>query len=196
MGVVERAYPEHASDAAGPAGGDARGRGQHLPRDVRKDRRDPAARAFHPGQGAWATQDFEGDTMVGNGNGGCLCGAVRYALAGTPKRRLCCHCGNCRRQSGGPMMGYLVMEAGGVEVLRGVPQRFASSEDGERQFCGTCGSGLFFVHRSRPGTLIVTAGSLDDFGSFEPDVHIWTGHAAVWLQLPVEVPRFPWAPGR
>jgi hypothetical protein len=30
-------------------------------------------------------------------SGQCMCGAVRYDLAGEPNRVAACHCGNCRR---------------------------------------------------------------------------------------------------
>ncbi len=94
------------------------------------------------------------------------------------------------------MMGYLVMDAAEVQVLQGEPKRFGSSEHGERHFCPDCGSALFFSHHGRAGTTIVTAGSLDDFASFVPDVHIWTENSAIWFDLPAEVPRFPRSPRR
>ena len=32
--------------------------------------------------------------------GGCLCGAVRYAIAAEPLMQAVCHCKNCQKQAG------------------------------------------------------------------------------------------------
>jgi len=37
--------------------------------------------------------------------GGCLCGAVRYSVTGTPVARTLCHCISCRRATGGVSVG-------------------------------------------------------------------------------------------
>src|SRR5262249_14890443 len=37
--------------------------------------------------------------------GGCHCGAIRYALVGEPKFHALCHCTDCRRHAGAPMVG-------------------------------------------------------------------------------------------
>ena len=36
--------------------------------------------------------------------GGCFCGAVRFAMRGRPMFIHACHCKDCRRQSGGPFV--------------------------------------------------------------------------------------------
>jgi hypothetical protein len=43
--------------------------------------------------------------------GRCHCGAVRYALAGEPKWSALCHCGDCRRHAGAPMVGFFYYNA-------------------------------------------------------------------------------------
>jgi hypothetical protein len=80
--------------------------------------------------------------------GQCLCGAVRFS-AHVAKREIgVCHCSMCRRWSGGVFMG---VECEDVSVENenalGI---YSSSEWGERCFCKTCGSTLFW--RSKDGS--------------------------------------------
>ena len=42
--------------------------------------------------------------------GGCLCGAVRYAVTGALRDVVGCHCSQCRRTTGHFLAGWLNME--------------------------------------------------------------------------------------
>ena len=96
--------------------------------------------------------------------GGCLCGAVRYILQSQPKGFGACHCGMCRKFSGGIELGIEV-PAGGItfettETLR----TYVSSDWAERGFCSNCGSSLYW-RLTAPGPMqglyALSAGSLD-----------------------------------
>ncbi|MFD1332918.1 GFA family protein [Methylopila musalis] len=79
--------------------------------------------------------------------GGCLCGAVRFAARPGPHMDVC-HCGMCRRWSGGVFMAVPVTE---LTIEDGSPLgAYASSDYGERAFCRNCGSSLFW--RMRDGS--------------------------------------------
>jgi hypothetical protein len=74
--------------------------------------------------------------------GRCLCGAVAVRVARTPDARPgACHCGMCRRWSGGLFLCFSA-PADAVEVT-GEVARFASSGFAERAFCPVCGSHLW-----------------------------------------------------
>ena len=74
--------------------------------------------------------------------GWCLCGAVTVRVARTGDARPgACHCGMCRRWSGGLFLCFSA-PAGAVEVT-GEVARFASSGVAERAFCPVCGSHLW-----------------------------------------------------
>jgi len=76
--------------------------------------------------------------------GSCLCGAVSYRIENVPSETGACHCSMCRKWSGGVYMAVSVTaqdaQIEGTENLT----VFSSSEWGERGFCKTCGSSLFF----------------------------------------------------
>ena len=74
----------------------------------------------------------------------CICGAVRLHLKQRPKEAGICHCGMCRKFSGGVYIGILV-PSGGLEVENEEAlTRYASSPWAERGFCSKCGSSLFY----------------------------------------------------
>ena len=71
--------------------------------------------------------------------GSCLCGACRFTADPMPSLQAC-HCGMCRTWSGGPFMAVPSRNA----VFEGPVSSYASSGHGERGFCATCRSTLFF----------------------------------------------------
>jgi hypothetical protein len=92
--------------------------------------------------------------------GHCLCGAVTYAATAESHDVHACHCGMCRRWTGGPLV---YIHAVGKPVFTGTDQLgvYRSSDWGERGFCRKCGSILFWktVGQDR---YTLAAGSLDD----------------------------------
>ncbi len=73
--------------------------------------------------------------------GQCLCGAVRFTARNVETHHHACHCGKCRRWTGGPVMAAPVESVtfqGEANV-----SRYQSSDWAERGFCKTCGTSLF-----------------------------------------------------
>ena len=102
--------------------------------------------------------------------GRCLCGAVRFS--GTPAKMHmdACHCSLCRRWSAGPFFGVNCPDLA-VEDESALAT-YASSEHAERQFCGICGSTLFW--RMKDGSMIaVSAQAFDDPSSLPLEIEIF-----------------------
>ena len=125
--------------------------------------------------------------------GGCACGAVRYALTSEPLFIHCCHCLNCQRQTGSAFVINLLIEADRVELLAGDPVAVdvpRGSGKKQRIFrCPTCQVAVFSRY-TRAGIRFVRGGTLDDPSSIEPDVHIYTRSKVGWVVLPDSVPAF------
>ena len=66
--------------------------------------------------------------------GGCHCGAVRYEAEGAALTHALCHCNDCRRSAGAPMVGWTMYRLDAVKVTRGAPKVYASSELAEGTF--------------------------------------------------------------
>ena len=75
-------------------------------------------------------------------SGKCLCGKVEFTAVPSGDEMDACHCNKCRKWTGGVLFGVLCMELrieneDELSVYR-------SSDWGERVFCSTCGSNLFW----------------------------------------------------
>jgi hypothetical protein len=127
------------------------------------------------------------------GNGGCLCGAVRYALRGRPTLAGYCHCSLCRRVSGAPVLVFATVPRGDFEFVRGKPRCFASTSFGRRWFCGDCGTPLCMQVDHEPDSTDVTVASMDDAGAVRPGFHIWHAARLPWFETDDELPRYPQA---
>lgn len=92
--------------------------------------------------------------------GHCLCGAVGFSCPDACEIGAC-HCGYCRRWSGGPLLAVHC----GPEVTFTDSDHitvYASSEWAERAFCSRCGSHLYYK-------LLATGEYFIPAGAFESD---------------------------
>lgn len=127
--------------------------------------------------------------------GGCRCGAVRYALEGEPAHNALCHCADCRRSAGAPVVGWALYPRERVRVT-GTPACYASSPGVTRQFCGTCGTGLFYLNEGTfPGQVDVQTATLDEPDALPPGARIQTAEAPAWFAEMMALPAFPRFPG-
>ena len=127
--------------------------------------------------------------------GGCHCGAVRYEAAGEPLHHALCHCGDCRGNAGAPMVGWIAFKADDVHVT-GATVTYESSEHGRRQFCGTCGTGLFYTNSEvLPGIVDIQSCTLDDADGVAPGAHIQFAERLTWMETVDALPVFPRYPG-
>jgi hypothetical protein len=96
--------------------------------------------------------------------GRCLCGAVTFTAEAVEHEHHACHCGMCRRWSGGS--GFLGASAEGVR-FQGTEHigRFAGSDWAERGFCRQCGTTLFYFLKPT-STYTMSVGAFDDQAPF------------------------------
>src|SRR5882672_4361954 len=93
--------------------------------------------------------------------GGCQCGAVRYAFYAPLENVHVCHCRMCQRATGGL---FAALAGGAPENFawtRGSPNYFASSNLAQRAFCVACGTPLSFKYDTPTARMYTTIGSLD-----------------------------------
>jgi hypothetical protein len=114
--------------------------------------------------------------------GGCHCGAVRFAVEGTPRRVALCHCADCRRCAGAPMVAWAVVKEDQFRLLRGTPATYASSEHGRRHFCAACGTPLTYTNAQwAPGEVDVQVATLDDPDALAPTEQVQTAERIGWM---------------
>lgn len=122
-------------------------------------------------------------------HGGCLCGAVRYEVRGDVLQTSLCHCEDCRRASGAPVVAWTFFPGGALSWTQGSPRKVEFA-DRERWFCGDCGSPLLFVDPSLPQFTEVNTCSLDRAGAFSPSDQCWTADELPWTRHLGHLPRF------
>ena len=122
--------------------------------------------------------------------GGCLCGAVRYRVGGTPSNSMICHCRTCRRAAGSPVVAWLTFAVKDFLLTRGEPGSFRSSDLVLRTFCSACGAPLTYAHADSPQSVDITTCSLDDPQAFPPTHHSWLSHDLSWLKFGDGLPAF------
>ena len=127
--------------------------------------------------------------------GGCHCGAIRYAVEGEALTHLLCHCADCRRHAGAPMVGWTAYPTEALAVKKGVTKTYRSSEQGSREFCADCGTGLFYGNALLlPGIVDVQSATLDNPDAIPAEMHIQVAERIGWMRtahLLPECERFP-----
>ena len=97
-------------------------------------------------------------------SGKCLCGAVRFSAVPESNKMDVCHCNKCRKWSGGVLFAVPCVE---LQIQNEDELRtYRSSEWGERVFCKTCGSNLFWRMMDR-SIQVVMIQAFDDPSVFE-----------------------------
>jgi hypothetical protein len=125
--------------------------------------------------------------------GGCLCGAVRFAARGMPENVAICHCRACQKAMGSPFFARALYPARRVTVS-GETARFASSPDLWRVFCPACGTPLFGA-RQDGGHMGIALAAFDDQAALAPTHHFFTESKAPWVRIDDDLPQYPqWAP--
>ena len=115
--------------------------------------------------------------------GGCLCGAVRYAIDGPVPAANLCHCRSCRLATGGPVAAFADLAPGQFAWTRGEPAFYASSPAVRRSFCPTCGSSLTYESDDLPGEVHVLSATLDEPEAAPPTEEVFTGERIAWMCL-------------
>lgn len=127
--------------------------------------------------------------------GGCHCGAIRYSVEGDPAHSALCHCSDCCKSAGAPMVGWALFSAAQV-AIEGEPVKYRSSENATRHFCAHCGTGLFYTNDVIfPGMIDVQTGTLDDSTAYPPTARIQVAEAAHWMEHISDLPKFERYPG-
>jgi hypothetical protein len=129
--------------------------------------------------------------------GGCLCGGVRYEIGAYPLLLYACHCTNCQRQSGSAFAMNMPVASHAFRIVRGYPKGWRrlspSGAETVSWFCGECAGRIHGTRPSRPESVTVRAGSLDDTTWLIPTAHMFVRNAQPWLAL-LEADCFDEAP--
>jgi len=120
--------------------------------------------------------------------GSCLCGAVRFQVAGKLPPPVACHCSQCRQQSGHfwastdiPRTALTIQDADKLTWYR-------SSENVQRGFCSICGSFLFW-DLIRRDSMSVAMGAFDQPTDTRLALHIYVADMGDYYDIADGLPQ-------
>jgi hypothetical protein len=119
--------------------------------------------------------------------GGCLCGAIRYRIHGPCLQTSLCHCEDCRRASGAPVVAWSFFATGTLTWEKGTPKTVLHA-DRQRTFCPDCGSPLTFFDPAIPHLFEANTNTLDHPQNHPPGDQCWLADALPWF---AGIPRLP-----
>ena len=158
----------------------------------------PAFDGYPPGYDAaeldaCTSSDPEGEGMRGS----CMCGGLRFVLAGAPLAARHCHCLRCRRARGALHASNLVVRQRDLRFTAGADlvrrYRLPEAKFFAQAFCERCGSAAPNVDGER-GIAVVPMGALDDAPAMLPQEHIWVASKATWYEIPGALPQYAEGP--
>lgn len=122
--------------------------------------------------------------------GSCLCGAVRFEVAGDLPPGDACHCTQCRRQSGHYWASTDVPRT--ALALEGEDKLTwsQSSERVRRGFCSICGSALFWAPIGRE-KIAIALGAFDSPTGTHLEKHIFVADKGDYYEIGDGVPQKP-----
>ena len=128
--------------------------------------------------------------------GGCHCGAVRYTVSGEPQHVALCHCSDCRKSAGAPVVAWAAFAEGEFNLLQGELTTFNSSGSAMRSFCPKCWTGIAYRNDDMlPGIVDIQAATLDNPDALPVQAHIQTAERLGWMVHAHELPQFERYPG-
>ena len=130
--------------------------------------------------------------------GQCLCGKVRFTIAGEPRAARMCWCRDCQRIASGSATVNVLFDEGAVHYSGELTTIRLTADSGnlvERGFCPVCGAQMYSKTVDPAGLpMRVRAGTLDDPELMAPSAIIWADSAPGWALLDPSLPHFPKGP--
>jgi len=118
--------------------------------------------------------------------GTCLCGGVRFAVAGPFTRVTACHCTTCKKISGGVGTASGRVRTEDVRILAGeeLLTTYQPDEGSAKTFCPRCGTNLFGGGWPDSEFTSVRLSALDEPYKGRIESHIYVRSVAPWEVLP------------
>ena len=125
--------------------------------------------------------------MTAPHTGSCRCGLIGAEARVAPFRCSYCHCRDCRKQTGAPVMAFVGFREEDLEWL-GEPRTWRSGGV-ERCFCGHCGGQIGYRDDLLPGEVYLTLGFMDEPEAYAPTLHAFEKRRLPFLNIADDLPR-------
>ncbi len=124
-------------------------------------------------------------------DGGCLCGAVRFAVDPPTKWCAHCHCSLCRRAHGAGFVTWFGVPLERFRITRGEGglRWYRSTPGARRGFCSECGSTMFFAGDRWPDEIHIALAHMDGPIDRMPQAHVFFDSGADWVHVDDDLPK-------
>jgi hypothetical protein len=123
--------------------------------------------------------------------GRCFCGSIGFEIAGEPEYVAYCHCEDCRRSTGAPVVAYSVYLDHQVHFTCGDRKIFESAPGVHRTFCDNCGTPLSYEAEWEGETVIgIFVGTLNEPDRFPPEKHSFDIDRISWFDVDDHLPHY------
>ena len=130
--------------------------------------------------------------MKNHHKGSCLCGNVKFEVAGKLGSVLFCHCSQCRKQTG---LYYATTNAMTEDFTflsgEGEITWYQASSMAKRGFCRNCGSALFWKPEPEKDYISILAGAFDNPTGLNPTRHIYCESRGDFYEIKDGLPQYP-----
>lgn len=120
-------------------------------------------------------------------SGRCRCGAISFVASGEPGFTGYCHCEDCRRASGAPVLAFVEFARADV-MWTGEPARYGEAPV-SRLFCASCGAPLAYEDERLPDVTFLYTAAMNEPEAYPPRSHSYHGERVAWLALADDLPR-------
>ena len=126
-------------------------------------------------------------------DGACLCGRIRYEIAGEPRFMYQCFCGKCRAASGASFVTNIIVDTDCFRITAGQESltAFESSPQKFRHFCSVCGSPIYSQGEKTKHVVAVRCGTLGQDPGARVAYHAFVASKAAWVDICDQQQQFP-----
>src|SRR5262249_29103939 len=109
-------------------------------------------------------------------SGGCSCGMVRYQITSFPLLLYTCNCTDCQTASGSAFALNMPVATSSLRIAKGEPKGWHHPSPMGAEvcswFCADCGARIYGSRKSRPDSVNIRPGTLDDTQWVTPIAHM------------------------
>ncbi|TKT82754.1 GFA family protein [Aquamicrobium sp. LC103] len=120
--------------------------------------------------------------------GSCRCGLIATEAGAEPFLRSYCHCRDCRKQTGAPVMAFVGFREKDL-TWHGEAKTWRAGGV-VRSFCGHCGSQIGYRDDKLPGEVYLALGFMDEPERYPPTVHAFSRRRLPFVHMADDLPHF------
>lgn len=121
--------------------------------------------------------------------GHCRCGALEMVAVGEPVFSVYCHCDDCRRATGAPVLASIAFLKKDIVWRKDNTLKRHTNGTAHRLFCSECGSPVAQEHDSADDRTFFNTGFMDEPERYPPTAHTYAGEQISWLPFDDDLPR-------